>query len=420
MHRAAAIVSDSERQATSHVAWLSWLLGAALLVAVIAAALHFSEERAFVRVAQETEPWWLAVAVLLQAGTYIAQGGIWRLAGRATACPLSRWTAVELSLAKLFADQALPSAGLSSSILIAKALERREFPSAAVKASVLINIASYHLAYVFALAGALSVLTWHGQGNALVVVTAMLFLLFSIGLSLMILAMAGRPLERVGLYARRLPLVQTTLAFLRGADGRLVRNPRVLGTAIGLQGAIVLLDAATVWTLIGALGVSAPVTGVFASFMIASLFRTMGIVPGGLGMFEATSVLTLRMAGVDLAVALSATLLFRGLSFWLPMVPGYWFSRRALARRPSDSLRWRQRYRSVESRPLLTDRRSRADGLSVTDAAERLDIDGPNLLRDERGSSRVDVFCTGSGESLLLILVFVATCFAAGPLSKRC
>ena len=337
MHRAAAIVSDSERQATSHVAWLSWLLGAALLVAVIAAALHFSEERAFVRVAQETEPWWLAVAVLLQAGTYIAQGGIWRLAGRATACPLSRWTAVELSLAKLFADQALPSAGLSSSILIAKALERRQFPSAAVKASVLINIASYHLAYVFALAGALSVLTWHGQGNALVVVTAMLFLLFSIGLSLMILAMAGRPLERVVPYARRLPLVQTTLAFLRGADGRLVRNPRVLGTAIGLQGAIVLLDAATVWTLIGALGVSAPVTGVFASFMIASLFRTMGIVPGGLGMFEATSVLTLRMAGVDLAVALSATLLFRGLSFWLPMVPGYWFSRRALARRPSDS-----------------------------------------------------------------------------------
>ena len=277
MHRAAAIVSDSERQATSHVAWLSWLLGAALLVAVIAAALHFSEERAFVRVAQETEPWWLAVAVLLQAGTYIAQGGIWRLAGRATACPLSRWTAVELSLAKLFADQALPSAGLSSSILIAKALERRQFPSAAVKASVLINIASYHLAYVFALAGALSVLTWHGQGNALVVVTAMLFLLFSIGLSLMILAMAGRPLERVVPYARRLPLVQTTLAFLRGADGRLVRNPRVLGTAIGLQGAIVLLDAATVWTLIGALGVSAPVTGVFASFMIASPSARSGL-----------------------------------------------------------------------------------------------------------------------------------------------
>jgi P-type Mg2+ transporter len=36
-------------------------------------------------------------------------------------------------------------------------------------------------------------------------------------------------------------------------------------------------------------------------------------------------VLMLRMVGIDVAVALSATLLFRGLSFWLPMLPGYWW-----------------------------------------------------------------------------------------------
>jgi Mg2+-importing ATPase len=86
-----------------------------------------------------------------------------------------------------------------------------------------------------------------------------------------------------------------------------------------------------VWILIVALGERASVTGVFAAFMIASLVRTMGIVPGGLGTFEVTSVLMLRMVGVDVAAALSATLLFRGLSFWLPMLPGYWSSRRAVA-----------------------------------------------------------------------------------------
>ena len=69
--------------------------------------------------------------------------------------------------------------------------------------------------------------------------------------------------------------------------------------------------------LIRALGVTAPAGAVFTSFMIASLFRTMRIVPGGLGTFEATSVLMLRMVGIDVAVALSATLLFRGLSFCL-------------------------------------------------------------------------------------------------------
>jgi hypothetical protein len=43
--------------------------------------------------------------------------------------------------------------------------------------------------------------------------------------------------------------------------------------------------------------------------MVASPFHTMGIVPGGPGMFEAASVMTLPTAGVDVAVALSATLL---------------------------------------------------------------------------------------------------------------
>jgi uncharacterized protein (TIRG00374 family) len=115
----------------------------------------------------------------------------------------------------------------------------------------------------------------------------------------------------------------------------------VLTDTIALQTAIVILDAATVWTLIRALGATASAGGVFASFMVASLFRTMGIVPGGLGTFEVTSVLMLRMVGVDLAVALSATLLFRGLSFWLPMLPGYWFSRRAIATSNPAAAEWK-------------------------------------------------------------------------------
>ncbi len=315
--------------------WISWLLGAALLAAVIVGALHFSEERAFVRLAERAEPWWLAVAVFLQVATYVAQGAIWRRVAVTCGYSLSRRSAFELSLAKLFADQALPSGGLSSSVLIAKALEQRQLPPRAVQASVLINIVSYHLAYVVALLAAVAIVTLRHQGNALIITTSVLFLLFSLGVSATVLALAGQPHERLARTFRRLPAIVRTLDFVAGADSRLVRSPRILTDTIGHQVAIILLDAATMWVLILALGERASVTGVFASFMIASLFRTMGIVPGGLGTFEATSVLMLRMVGVPLAVALSATLLFRGLSFWLPMVPGYWYSRRAFTPRSS-------------------------------------------------------------------------------------
>ena len=63
--------------------WLSWILGAAVLAVVVVAALHLSEAKAFVRLAEEAELRWLALALALQAATYLAEGEIWRAIGRA-------------------------------------------------------------------------------------------------------------------------------------------------------------------------------------------------------------------------------------------------------------------------------------------------------------------------------------------------
>lgn len=54
--------------------------------------------------------------------------------------------------------------------------------------------------------------------------------------------------------------------------------------------------------------------------------------PGGLGVVEAALAAGLTAAGMDSGVAVSATLLFRTATFWLPTIPG-WFSFRDLTRR---------------------------------------------------------------------------------------
>ena len=51
--------------------------------------------------------------------------------------------------------------------------------------------------------------------------------------------------------------------------------------------------------------------------------------PGGLGVIEAALAAGLTAAGMDSALAVSATLLFRTVTFWLPTVPG-WFAFRNL------------------------------------------------------------------------------------------
>jgi Mg2+-importing ATPase len=406
-----AVLPGTDHDGRFHTAasWVAWLLGAGFLAAVVAGALRFSEDRAFLRLAEQAEPWWLAMAVLLQAATYVAQGGVWRRVAQGCGYFLSRRAAFELSLAKLFADQALPSAGLSSSILVAKALEQRDLPPAVVKASVLINITSYHLAYVLALLAAIAIVALRGESNALILGGTVLFLAFALALSAGVLGFAGRPQGLITGPLQRLPAARAAVDYLSATDGRLVRSPGVLTDTIAMQAAIMVLDAATVWVLILALGERASVPGVFASFMIASLFRTIGVLPGGLGTFEATSVLMLKMVGVDLAAALSATLLFRGLSFWLPIVPGYWCARRAVApRRAPGATPVSTRYWAIAAADVAGRLGSGPAGLSRTDAADRLARYGTNELRGRQQVSRLDVLIRQLLSPLLLLLVFAA------------
>jgi Mg2+-importing ATPase len=294
----------------------------------MAAGLHFSEGQEFLELAARVQPWWFLLAVMLQIATYIAQGEIFRGAPRASGSHLPLTILYELSLAKLFMDQALPSAGVSSSVLIAKALERHRVSRAAVAASILINIASYHAAYVLCLLVALVITTWRGQTNVPVLILSLAFMAFCVGVTVAALLAPGPVLDRLMARGRRVRALKHVLEFVTDADPDLTRSPRLLGEAIAWQILIFVLDAATIWVFVRSLGAVTSVWTAFASFMISSLFRTVGIVPGGLGTFEATSVWTLHLMGVSVPVALASTLLFRGVSFWLPMVPGLWVSRR--------------------------------------------------------------------------------------------
>jgi Mg2+-importing ATPase len=304
-----------------------------LLGAVVVVALRFSEGREFMRLARQAEPWWLVVALILQAVTYLAQGEMWRTVARASRFPLSVSLAYRLSLAKLFVDQALPTGGVGGTVVVAKSLEDRGMPRAAVMASVVVNTASYYAAYVLSLVAALIVTAIHHRLNSLIVLATLLFATFCAVFAILLLALSGRDAGRARRLGRLRPLARV-LELLRAADPQLVRDPRLLLKALACQTAIFWLDAATVGAAILAMGEATSVGGVFASYMFSSVFRSIGVLPGGLGTFEATAVLTLKMAGVSIPAALAAILIFRGFSFWLPILPGLWFSRRVMTRQP--------------------------------------------------------------------------------------
>ena len=136
-----------------------------------------------------------------------------------------------------------------------------------------------------------------------------------------VLAAMAVPRGRRLLRARLAPTLSQVLPRLLDIG----QNPRKL--AAGLGGAL-LLTAAYVLCLdacVHALGATVPITSVAVVYLTGSALGSAAPTPGGLGAIEVALSAGLTAAGLDNGTALSSVLLFRLLTFWLP-VPAGWFA----------------------------------------------------------------------------------------------
>jgi glycosyltransferase 2 family protein len=148
------------------------------------------------------------------------------------------------------------------------------------------------------------------------------------GLLILVLAAIALPSGRQLLRARLAPTLGQVLPRLLD----LAQDPRKLAEGIG--GAL-LLTVAYVLCLaacVRALGGSVPIASIAVVYLTGSALGSAAPTPGGLGAVEVALSAGLTAAGLQGATALSAALLFRLLTFWLP-VPVGWIAFNYLQRR---------------------------------------------------------------------------------------
>jgi len=304
---------------------LMWLLGLGALAAVIVVAVRHAEAREFAEMVKRASPIWLLAAFALQVGTYALQGEAWYAFLRRHGKPPPRALLFQLSVLKLFVDQVLPTASISGSAVMVKGLERRGTGARVVMAAVVVETVAYYIGYSLAVTGA-ALLMPNGRTKSAFLIAAGIVVAVTLAMGWGMERLATGKGIRLGALAR-VPGFRTMKGQLERADSESMRDRTALIAATLLQLGIHVLDAATLCVLLLGVGTHAPPLAVLLAFMLASLVRTVGIVPGGLGTFEAVCVTSMRAAGVSVSAALAATLLFRGLSFWLPMLPGWWLAR---------------------------------------------------------------------------------------------
>lgn len=305
-----------------------WFMGVLLLGALLVVATHWSEQEELARLLRESQPRWLLAGAAFQLLTYVCAAGVWQRAFAWGGGGPRLASLVPLGLAKLFTDQALPSIGMSGTLVVVRGLERRGVPRTTAVAAMLTGLAAYYLAYFAGTLATITILWRRGELRLAILLPAALIGLFAAGVPLAMFALRRVALRRPPRWIERWPGARVISAALHDAPPGSLFAPRLLLETTLLQLAIFVLDAATLDVALRAVATPLPFSAVFASFLVASVVSSLAWVPGGLGTFEGSCVAMLHLHGSSIEGALAATLLLRGMTFWLPMLPGFAMARR--------------------------------------------------------------------------------------------
>jgi uncharacterized protein (TIRG00374 family) len=316
--------------------WRSWLLALLLVAGVVVAVLHWGDVEQFAALVAHAQPLWLLAAAGAQLLTYVALALQWREVLRAADCRAPFGKLLGLTVSKHFADQMVPTAGMSGNVVVVDRLQAIGASRPVALATLIITIIAYYASYGLVSFIALILLWVHGHSSWVVFGPIGASLGLSAAVPALALWLQRKGAEAIPRWLRRIRTVCELFEMIKEAPTRLVRSERLTAKCAALNGAVFALDGLTMQFCLFALGVHASFSTAFSAFIMASIVVTLGPIPMGLGSFEAVSIAMLRAMGVPFEAALSATLLFRGYTLWVPLLPGMIAARRQLRRKSRD------------------------------------------------------------------------------------
>jgi uncharacterized protein (TIRG00374 family) len=326
MATAAGAKEEGERPRGGN--WRRWALALLLLAAIVGAALHFGQIRTFGALLRRAHPIWLLAAFGLQVLTYLLVAAGWYVVLKAGGSKLSLRRLFGLALAKLFTDQAVPAAGMGGNVLMVDRLIVCGIPRGNAAAALILSMIGYYAGFALMGVIALVLLWWQQKATLLIGGTVSLFLVVAFAIPAFALWLRRRGRRPLPAWMARIGPLRRMMETVGEAPSGLLRDKALLIEVALLNGLVLLADAATLAACLLALDSPQPFSSAYIALIIAQIVVTLGPVPLGLGAFEGACTGMLRLLGIPFEPALAATLLLRGFTLWLPLLPGLVVTRR--------------------------------------------------------------------------------------------
>ena len=334
--------------------WLLWLLTIGFVWILIT---RFEELEELGRTVATGRWQWLLTAFVLQVLYYIAYTGVYKFAFITVNVQSNLWELLPVTWAALFANLAAPTGGAVGAALFVDEVARRgESRARATVGVMLMLVVDFGMLSLFALAS-LGILFAKRQVAFYEVAASLI--LFGVVMAMAAALVGGRwrphwlrigldwiqrTVNGVGGWFRRPALLDETWSArntdeFQAAAQAMFDHPRALLWTTLTAFVAHAIDLLSLYTLF--LAFDQPVTPsiLFVGYSMTVLFGVIAPTPNGVGVVEGIMPIIYASLGLPLAKATVISLAFRGMTFWLPMMAGFFFLRRLKLFTPSERLR---------------------------------------------------------------------------------
>jgi len=301
---------------------------------------HFTDAKTLWATLKSGDPFWIWIGVIVHVAFFAGYALLYKLGFDAVEVESKTLQLLPVVMASIFVNAVIPSGGTAAAALfIDDAARRRQSGTRAAVGVVLVLLADLITLTPFILWG-MAYLISVDQFKAYDLVGAIFFFSYIV-LLIVALAIAHRSNQRLlhfchliarmvnalGTRFRRPHLLsdewcEKTTDQMSKASRAMVRRPRRL--ALMSAWAMVLhgINLYGLWALVKAFGQATPIGGLVAAFGMGIIFFVIAVIPEAVAIVEAVMTLVFSSVGMPVHAAITITMVFRGVNFWLPLVVG--------------------------------------------------------------------------------------------------
>ena len=290
------------------------------------------------------DTWWIAAGIVLELLSFAGYVVLFRAVFVRGEGKVNWRESYEITMAGLAATRLFAAAGAGGVALTAWALRRSGMAPRLVACRMVAFIVLLYVIYAGSLLidgiGLGTGLFPGGGSFAITIVPAIVAgLLFAVAGAMSLLpGDLERRLHRWASGSGRLAhfVARAVTAPALAASGVRTAIDLIRARDVGLLGALAWwgFDISVLWAMFHAFGASPPFTVIWMAYFVGMLGNLLPL-PGGLGGVEGGMIGAFAAFNVDFNLSVLAVLSYRGISFWLPTLPGavaYFQLRRTVAR----------------------------------------------------------------------------------------